>query len=67
MADEKHCPTCRTMQPFRPVTPAEEDYIASRKGRAEAAGYWRCAKPGCLWVQPYFSQAKGFSLPLAFR
>ncbi|MFK4064677.1 hypothetical protein [Streptomyces sp. NPDC029674] len=63
MVDEKHCPTCRELHLFRRVTPAEEDHIAATAGRAHARGFWRCTNPGCLWVQPYHVQSRGFELP----
>ncbi|WP_141315771.1 hypothetical protein [Streptomyces spinoverrucosus] len=68
MPDTKHCPNCGgTLQDFRKVTATEESFIAGRVGIKDAPGYWRCANGGCLWVQPYFNQAKGFSLPESFR
>lgn len=71
MSDRIHCPRCPRgrLHPFRKVNAEEERYIASA-GRSGAHGYWRCegrtSLGQCLWVQPYFNQRDGLSLPASF-
>ncbi|MFE7861224.1 hypothetical protein [Streptomyces sp. NPDC057403] len=72
MSSELHCPNCPDgkLYPFRKVTAEEERHIASVYKKKGAHGFWRCqgkTKLGqCLWVQPYFNQGDGFSLPASF-
>ncbi|MET9082943.1 hypothetical protein ACIPX0_02290 [Streptomyces sp. NPDC090075] len=67
-----HCPNCPRgkLHPFRRVTEEEEKYIASVFEKKGAHGFWRCegktSQGQCLWVQPYFNQSDGFSLPASF-
>lgn len=73
MSDYIHCPDCpgKKPQPFGKVGPKEAAYINEARGVRDGHGWWRCEsrtpKGRCLWVQPRWHQAKGFSLPESFR
>ncbi|MFE7229772.1 hypothetical protein ACWCRF_21195 [Streptomyces sp. NPDC002405] len=73
MPDYIHCPNCpeKKPHPFGKVGPDEAKHINEARGVRDGHGWWRCESQGpkgrCLWVQPRFAQAKGFSLPESFR
>ncbi|MBO1333994.1 hypothetical protein [Streptomyces sp. VRA16 Mangrove soil] len=68
METSKHCPNCKgPQQNFRPADDDEKKYLIDKKelSSADANGYWRCKgnEGKCLWIQPYFNQGNGFTLP----
>ncbi|MFF6779970.1 hypothetical protein [Streptomyces sp. NPDC012510] len=71
MSDTKHCPNCGGLEqhPFHKAVKDEQKYIESQGHNP--AGWWRCGNRGekgrCLWVQPYFNQGAGLTLPESFR
>ncbi|WP_345578347.1 hypothetical protein [Streptomyces prasinosporus] len=72
MSDYIHCPNCDDkLHPFSRVNRTEAAHINEERGVTDGHGWWRCenrtAKGRCLWVQPHWHQAKGFSLPESFR
>ncbi|CAL9462815.1 hypothetical protein [Streptomyces griseomycini] len=72
MSDYIHCPNCDDrLHPFGKVNQAEAAHINEELEVRDGHGWWRCEnrtpEGRCLWVQPRWHQAKGFSLPESFR
>jgi hypothetical protein len=73
MSDYLHGPNCpdKKLQAFAKVGAKEAKHINETHGVQDGHGWWRCesqtSKGRCLWVQPRWHQAKGFSLPESFR
>jgi hypothetical protein len=63
------CPTCGTMQDFRPVNDEEKAAIREERGdpRHYVDWYWRCTAKGCLSYYRHLKKSDGGLLPEKFR
>ncbi|MFI8187473.1 hypothetical protein ACIF8T_01455 [Streptomyces sp. NPDC085946] len=62
------CPTCGTMQVFRPLDDEERAALRAEHGdRYYVDWYWRCTAQGCLSYYRHLRMSDGGLLPERFR
>ncbi|MFE5815579.1 hypothetical protein [Streptomyces sp. NPDC056479] len=61
------CPTCGTMQDFRPLNGAEKAAVRADKGVRYVDWYWRCTAKGCLTYYRHLNMSDRGLLPEKFR
>jgi len=63
------CPTCRTMQDFRPLNDEEKAAVRKDKGddRYRVDNLWRCTAKGCLTYYRHLNKYDRGLLPERFR
>jgi len=60
----KRCPSCGgPLQPFRPLTDEEKEYVRKEKPHFSPEAYVRCAREGCRRFQRGWDWRDGGSFP----
>jgi hypothetical protein len=60
----KRCPSCRgPLQPFRPLTGKEKEFVRTQKSGFAPEAYIRCTREGCRRYQRSFNWNDGGYFP----
>ncbi|MFE1953893.1 MULTISPECIES: hypothetical protein [Streptomyces] len=63
---ERHCPTCKSYEQHRHLTPEEDAWLRKTAGETYTYDWWRCKKTGCRTLRNHGVESRNVQLPEDF-